>query len=272
MPDPSPKPVPRLVLENVADPGTPARTVRCLYQFSPARYTIHWGDTTKTPARPSQFQRHVYPKPGIYMVSIVLDGDTTPHATAEIDVREPVLPQVSLVPGDDPRYSDELHLSMDREARPPLIRESYYTVKWGDGSADYDILARPGTKPVWHGYNATGDYVILVTDKSTGVTRRFEHTVTDPDFDPDFAVEYDPDDPDEMTAKVTVTKIRPASEGEVTLSWGDGDDYETVPHEVGHVMTHQYRDADWYAIDMWYPDGGEYEMTTKLFAAGGEDG
>lgn len=262
-------PQPRLVLENISDPGTKPHTVRCLYQFAPAWYTIHWGDTNRTPGKPSKFEEHVYDQAGIYWVAIVLDGDAKPHAVAQIDVRDTLEPEVSLKTGEDPRYSDLMYLMIDKPHGD--VREPYYDVDWGDTKVDRNILARPGTKPIWHGWNTKGDYVVKITDKSTRVTRRIEHTVGDPNFDPDYTLDYDTDDASKMTAKLTVTKVRPAGEGEVKLLWGDDTDEETVPNTVGYSTTHTYDIADWFALDLYYPLGGEYKRTTKFFAAGGAE-
>lgn len=267
MPDRRP---PQLRIAPIMDPGSPPRLVQCVYAFSPAWYTIHWGDTHRTPSKPNLMEEHSYAEPGTYQIAIVLDGDVEPHATGFIRVRDTMLPQVSLALGDDPRFSDMVYFINDESADDGTGTRAYHDVHWGDGSKTERVLCEPGIKTVWHGYNAEGDYTIRIIDRSTKRFRDIPHTVAPPAYDPDYRLEYDPAHADKMTAKVTVTKIRPSSEGEVKLDWGDASELETVPNEVGHITTHTYDTADAYFVTMYYPGGGQYKRTIKFFEAGGE--
>lgn len=271
-PAPGPKPAPRLRLGCVTDPGTKPGTVYCCYQWSPAWYTIHWGDMVRTPSRPELIEEHVYTKPGIYFVAIVYTGDSEPVATGQIRVRENLLPQVSLELGDDPRFTDLVYFKSDEPYAVDLGIQSYYDIDFGDDSPPKRrVLVEPQTRGPWHGYQAEGTYDVTVTDHSTRIVHTFQHVVEPPNYDPDFTVEYDPDDPDKMTVKLIVTKIRPSSEGDTKIHWDDESPVETVPGTVGTVLRHTYTSPDYYFLEMWYPGGGKYKRTTKYFVAGGEE-
>lgn len=255
----APKRNPVLSVQNVTWTPQPRR-VRCMYRNSPAYYTVYWGDSYRSAGKPTEWAYHIYDQPGMYYVTIVLDDTGTPAVGAWVRVRDTLFPQVSLVPGDDPRYTDLMYLSIDEPEGDPY--ESYYDVDWGDGKTAENLLLKPGKTNVWHGYMKKGDYPVKITDKAMRVTTEFMHTVTDPDFNPDFSLTPDPDDP--MTVTMEVTRSDDLTQ-ELWMEWDDGNPPFQITNQIGHQETKTYPDGNGWIISVFYNNGEQLNYSSKWY-------
>ncbi|HLT10302.1 MAG TPA: cellulose binding domain-containing protein [Micromonosporaceae bacterium] len=205
---------------------------------------IDWGDGTgRARLAPGHGAEHTYAVPGAVTITL-FDLDGVERDRQVLFVRSGTGPAVAFNPGaDNPNIIDITWSETERD----LV--SAYTVDYGDADP-IEVVTAPYGHVKSRAYRA-GDYTARLYDQQAMRWGRFEFTVHDPVYDPEFTLRQGDD---RYTVIATLTRLETPGK-EVLIDWGDGLQDRLPAAQVGTEVSHVYGIDDYYIIQCGYADG-----------------